>query len=127
VEASDEVGRARRRALEDPEVVQSICSTSVIGSATDGLDLLAQPGGGPVARLLSTTVTTVTADLEAVVDEVVGATDAVTVAAALVSVLPPGLFPGDERLALAADAVADTDTSDGTAAALLSGAPTTRG
>jgi hypothetical protein len=127
VEAYDEVGRARRRALEDPEVVQSICSTSVIGSATDGLDLLAQPGGGPVACLLSTTVTTVTADLGAVVDEVVGATDAVTVAAALVSVLPPGLFPGDERLALAADAVADTDTDDGTAAALLSGAPTTRG
>jgi hypothetical protein len=124
-EAYDE---ARRRALEDPEVVQSICSMSVIGSAARGLDLLAQPGGGPVARLLSATVTTVTADLGTAVDEAVGATGAVTVAAALASVLPPGLFPGDERLVLVADAVArSSDSGDATASALLSGAATTRG
>lgn len=124
-EPYDEAGRARRRALEDPEVVQSICSTSVIGAAAEGLDLLAQPGAGPVARLLSTTVTTGTAELGAVVEEAVGEAGAVTVAAALASVLPPGLFPGDERLALAAD-LAD-DSRDATTAALLSGAPTTRG
>lgn len=127
-EAYDEAGRARRRALEDPEVVQSICSMSVIGSAAQGLDLLAQPGGGPVARLLSATVTTVTADLGTAVDEAVAATGAVTVAAALASVLPPGLFPGDERLVLAADAVArSSDSGDATASALLSGAATARG
>lgn len=128
-EAYDDGARARRRALEDPEVVQSICSMSVIGSAAEGLDLLARSGGTPVARLLATTVTTVTADLGAAVDEAVAATDAVTVAAALASVLPPGLFPGDERLAVAADAVADggTDSGDATAVALLSGAATTRG
>lgn len=124
-EAYDDGGRARRRALEDPEVVQSICSMSEIGSAAEGLDLLARTGA-PVARLLSATVTSVTADLGPVVDEAVGATDAVTVAAALASVLPPGLFPGDERLALAADAVADAvaGSGDTTAVALLSGAAT---
>jgi hypothetical protein len=127
VEAYDEAARARRRALEDPEVVQSICSLSVIGSAAEGLDLLARPGGAPVARLLSTTVTTVTADLAAAVDEAVARTGAVTVAAALASVLPPGLFPGDERLAVAADAVAVADSGDATAPALLSGAATSSG
>lgn len=125
-EAYDDGGRARRRALEDPEVVQSICSMSEIGSASQGLELLARTGA-PVARLLSATVTTVTADLGAVVDEAVAASNAVTVAAALASVLPPGLFPGDERLAVAADAVAASDSADATAVALLSGAATTAG
>lgn len=127
VEAFDEAARARRRALEDPEVVQSICSLSVMGTAAEGLDLLAGPGGAPVARLLSTTVTTTTADLRAAIDDAVTATGAVTVAAALASVLPPGLFPGDERLAVAADVVADADSGDATAAALLSGAATIHG
>jgi hypothetical protein len=126
-EAYDDGGRARRRALEDPEVVQSICSMSEIGSSAQGLELLARTGA-PVARLMSATVTTVTADLGAVVDEAVAAAGAVTVAAALASVLPPGLFPGDERLAVAADAVAAASASgDATAVALLSGAATTSG
>jgi hypothetical protein len=125
-EAYEDGGRARRRALEDPEVVQSICSMSEIGSAAQGLELLARTGA-PVARLMSATVTTVTADLGAVVDEAVAAAGAVTVAAALASVLPPGLFPGDERLAVAADAVAASGSGDATAVALLSGAATTSG
>lgn len=127
VEAYDAAARARRRALEDPEVVQSICSLSVIGSAADGLALLAQSGGGPVARLLAATVTTVTADLATVVDRGVDEAGVVTVAAALASVLPPGLFPGDERLAVAADVVTPADSGAATATALLSGTATTSG
>jgi hypothetical protein len=127
VEAHDDAAHARRRALEDPEVVQSICAVSVIGSAAEGLDLLARPGGAPVARLLAAAVTTVTANLGTVVDHAVDETGAAAVAAALVAVLPPGLFPGDERLAVVADAVTAADAGTGTATALLSGVATTPG
>lgn len=113
----DDAGRARQRALEDPEVVQSICSMSLVGAAADGLALLAGSGDSPVAQLLSTCVTTVTAELQPAVERAVGATDAVTVAAALASVLPPGVFPGDERLAVVADVVGDS--GDATVGALL--------
>lgn len=117
----DDAGRAGQRALEDPEVVQSICSMSLIGSAADRLALLAGSDECPVAQLLSTCVTTVTAELPEAVERAAGATDAVTVAAALVSVLPPGVFPGDERLAVAADVVGDS--GDPTVGALLTGDP----
>lgn len=121
----DDAGRARQRALEDPEVVQSICSLSLVGSAAEGLARLAGSDDSPVAQLLSTCVTTVTAQLPPAVERAVGATDAVTVAAALVSVLPPGVFPGDERLAVATDVVGDV--GDRAVGALLSGAATTAG
>ena len=117
----DDAGRAGQRALEDPEVVQSICSMSLIGSAADRLALLAGSDESPVAQLLSTCVTTVTAELPEAVERAAGATDAVTVAAALASVLPPGVFPGDERLAVAADVVGDS--GDPTVGALLTGDP----
>ena len=56
----DDAGRAGQRALEDPEVVQSICSMSLIGSAADRLALLAGSDERAVAQLRSTCVTTVT-------------------------------------------------------------------
>lgn len=121
----DDAGRARQGALEDPEVVQSICSLSLIGSAAAGLALLAGSDDSPVAQLLSACVTTETAELPTAVERAVGATDPVTVAAALVSVLPPGVFPGDERLAVTTDVVGDT--ADRTVGALLSGEATTAG
>ena len=121
----DDAGRARQSALEDPEVAQSICSMSLMGSAADGLALLGGSGESPVAQLLSTCVTTVTAELPPAVERAVDATDAGTVAAALASVLPPGLFPGDERLAAAADVVGDA--GDPAVAALLSGTPAKAG
>jgi hypothetical protein len=116
---ADEQGRARQRALEDPEVVQSICSLSVIGSAAEGLALLAASDASPVAQLLSRCVTTVTDELPVAIERAAGATDDVTVAAALASVLPPGLFPGDERLAAASGVVGDA--GDPTVTALLTG------
>lgn len=118
----DDAGRARQRALEDTEVVQSICSMSVIGSAAQGLAVLAASDERPVAQLLSRCVTTVTAELPAALRRAVAASDAVTSAAALVSVLPPGVFPGDERLAAVADLLGDAASP--TVGALLSGAPT---
>lgn len=121
----DDAGRARQRALEDAEVVRSICSMSLVGSAAARLALLADSDGSPVAQLLATCVSTVTAELPRAVERAVAATDAVWVAAALASVLPPGVFPGDERLAAVVDVVGDS--GDATVGALLSGTPTQAG
>ena len=122
---SDDAGRSRQRALEDPEVAQSICSMSVIGSAAAGLSLLAAGDESPVAQLLATTVTTVSDALPAAVQQATRESDGATVAAALAAVLPPGLFPGDERLFAARQAVGDS--ADSRVDALLTGEPVAAG
>jgi hypothetical protein len=118
---TDDAGRARQRALEDPEVTQSICSLSLIGSAADGLALLAAADESPVAQLLATAVTTVTAELPPAVDRAYRLSDPATVGATLAAVLPPGVFPGDERLDVARETLRASD--DSRVDALLTGQP----
>lgn len=124
VAATDTGAAARQRTLEDPEVVRSLCSQSMIGAAAGGLALLAAADASPVAQLLAASVTTVTADLPPVVSRAVDAAGAVTVVAAVAAVLPPRVFTGDERLAVVRDVVGAT--ADPTVDALLSGAVVTR-
>lgn len=122
---TDEAGRARQRALADPAVVQSLSSLSLMGGAEDGLGLLAGADRSPTAQLLATSVTAVTAALPPAVDRARRRSDPATVSAALVAVLPPGLFPGDERVAVAREALgADADLR---ARALLTGEPRAAG
>jgi hypothetical protein len=58
--------------------------------------------------------------------DAVGRSDSRTVAATVASVLPPGLFPGDERLEAVAEVVAAHDDT-GQATALLTGRPSELG
>jgi hypothetical protein len=125
VAATDAGAAARQRALEDPDVVRSLCSVSTIGAAADGLALISAADVSPVAQLLAACVTTVTDDLPPVVRRAVDAAGAVTVAAAVAAVLPPGVFPGDERLEVVADV--SGPAADSTVGALLSGSAATAG
>ncbi|WP_374456063.1 hypothetical protein [Nocardioides sp.] len=125
VAATDPGAAARQRALEDPDVVRSLASVSTIGAAAEGLALLAASDASPVAQLLAACVTTVTADLPPVIERAVDAAGAVIAAAAVAAVLPPGVFPGDERLAVAEDVAGPA--ADPTVTALLSGSAATAG
>jgi hypothetical protein len=118
---TDDAGRARQRALEDPEVARSLCSLSQIGSSADGLALLAGADESPVAQLLATATTTVTAELPPAVDRANRLSDPATVGAALAAVLPPGVFPGDERIDVAREGLRASD--DSRVDALLTGQP----
>lgn len=119
----DDAGRARQRALEDPSVVQSMCSLSVLGSAEKGLALLAHGDDSPIAQLLARTVTTVTAELDAAIEQAIDRSTPTTAAAALTAVLPTGLFAGDERLTAARQVAGDS--ADRRVEALLTGKPIT--
>jgi hypothetical protein len=119
-EPAEDAARARRRALEDPEVMQSLASASVLGKADMLADLAAT--GPPVARLLAQLARGDTGTVRETASDIVGQSDSTTVAAAVASVLPTGLYPGDERLEAVAAVVAARDDT-GKAAALLTGQP----
>jgi len=100
-------------ALTDRDVIQSLLSVSVIGEAGSRIDGIAR-GGKPVARMLSR-LASGTAGPDAGSD--LGDRQ---LAAAVTAVLPPGLFPADER---AAPLLAASDVSDPVALAMLHGQP----
>jgi hypothetical protein len=105
--------QALASALADRDVIQSLLSVSVIGAAGTRLDEIVD-GRQPVARVLSQLATgTVGHDPTADLDER-------RLAAAVTAVLPPGLFPGDER---AAQLLTASDLSDPLALAMLEGRP----
>ena len=110
---SPAVDPALASALTDRDVIQSLLSVSVMGTAGSRLDGIAG-GGQPVARLLSQLASgTVGPDAGSDLDDR-------RLAAAVTAVLPPGLFPGDER---AAPLLAASDVSDAVALAMLRGQP----
>jgi hypothetical protein len=119
-EPDGEVARSRRRALEHPQVAQSLASASVLGEA----DVIAElaTADPPVVRLLALIALGDVGRVRDTVADAVGGSDSRTIAAAVASVLPPGLFPGDERLEAVAAAVAAHDDT-GRATALLTGRP----
>jgi hypothetical protein len=119
-EPDGEVARSRRRALEHPQVAQSLASASVLGEA----DVIAElaTADPPVVRLLALIALGDVGRVRDTVADAVGGSDSRTIAAAVASVLPPGLFPGDERLEAVAAAVAAHDDT-GQATALLTGRP----
>jgi hypothetical protein len=117
---TDSEGFARARALADPAVVGSLMSASVASAAADAL-------AGPVAatpagRLLAALAAGDPAEIRSAASALAEAGGPVAPVATAVSVLPPGLFPGDERLAAVA-AVAAARDDDGRAAALLAERP----
>lgn len=119
-EPDGEAARARRRALEQPHVAQSLASASVLGEA----DVIAElaTADPPVVRLLARIALGDAGSVRDTAADVVGRSDSRTIAAAVVSVLPPGLFPGDERLEAVAAVVAAHDDT-GQATALITGRP----
>jgi len=108
------------RALADPGVIGSLMSVSVSQPAADAL---AGPvSTTPTGRLLAALAAGDPAGIReaaAALAKVAGPVAPATTAAA---VLPPGLFPGDERLAAVAAVLAAQD-DDGRAAALLAERP----
>jgi hypothetical protein len=100
-------------ALTDRDVIQSLLSVSVMGEVGSRIDGIAR-GGKPVARMLSR-LASGTAGPDAGSD--LGDRQ---LAAAVTAVLPPGLFPADER---AAPLLAASDVSDPVALAVLHGQP----
>ena len=116
-EPLDSAARARMRALEDPQAAQSIASASVVGGAADALT-------GPIAetptgRLLAALATAAARDAAAARASEAGPAVA---AATTAAVLPPGLYPGDERISAVGATLAGQD-DDGRAAALLAERP----
>lgn len=116
----DAEGRARRRALADPDVVDSLMSVSVVAPAAGAL-------AGPVAatptgRLLAALAVADSAGIRDATSALADVAGALAAAATAVAVLPPGLFPDDERLAAAVEALAAQD-DDGRAGALLAERP----
>ncbi|HEY5853550.1 MAG TPA: hypothetical protein VIW24_05720 [Aldersonia sp.] len=99
---------AGQRALEDPDAVQSLLSASQVGAAADNLAVLAG-GDAPVARQLALLARGDAARVSEVSSASAGREGALTAAAAITAVLPPGLFPGDERLNNAVAALAGHD------------------
>jgi hypothetical protein len=113
-------GRARARALAEPAVMGSLMSASVAEPAADAL-------AGPVAatptgRLLAALAAGDPAEIRDAASALASAAGAVAPATIAVAVLPPGLFPGDERL-VAVAAAAGAQDDDGRAAALLAEHP----
>ncbi|MFP5282409.1 MAG: hypothetical protein ACLGIF_03055 [Actinomycetes bacterium] len=100
-------------ALRERDVVQSLMSVSVLGSAGPALARMAA-GPAPVARVLARMATgTAPADTAADLDEE-------QLAATVTAVLPPDLYGGDER---AARLLATADRLSPRAAATLAGRP----
>lgn len=119
-ESPDPAARARMRALQDPEVAQSIASASVVGAAADAVTgPIAESPTGRLLAALATGDTAAAADAAAALTSEAGPTVA---AAATAAVLPPGLYPGDERISAVGAALASQD-DDGHAAALLAERP----
>jgi hypothetical protein len=119
-EPADQEARARRRALEQRDVAQSLAAVSVMGAASGAVADLAS-SGPPVARLLARLARGDVPSLTSTAADV-GHTDSLTVALAVASVLPAGLFPEDERRDAVASALAGHDDT-GRAHAVLSGEP----
>lgn len=120
-EPADAAGRARARLLADPEVVAGLTSASITTAGRDAVT--AALAATPVGRLLAALAV---GDLAGVRDAAAALADragSVTAAATAVSVLPAGLFPGDERLAAVTDTLAGRADGDGRAAALLAERP----
>jgi hypothetical protein len=108
------------RALEDPQAAQSIASASVVGGAADALT-------GPIAetptgRLLAALATGDTAAARDAAAALASEAGPAVAAATTAAVLPPGLYPGDERIS-AVGATLAGQGDDGRAAALLAERP----
>jgi len=119
-EPLDAEGRARSRELHNPDVIAALMSASVAAPTADAL-------AGPVAatpsgRLLTALATGDTNHIREAAAALADAAGAVAAAAATTAVLPPGLYPADERLAAVTAALAGRD-DDGRAAALLAERP----
>jgi hypothetical protein len=119
-EPLDSAARARMRALEDPQAAQSIASASVVGGAADALT-------GPIAetptgRLLAALATGDTAAARDAAAALASEAGPAVAAATTAAVLPPGLYPGDERISAVGATLAGQD-DDGRAAALLAERP----
>jgi hypothetical protein len=120
-EPVDDEARARRRALQDRNVAQSLAAASVMGTASTAVAALAD-SGPPVARLLARLAGGDVEALARTAADVVGETDSLTTARAVASVLPAGLYPGDERREAVASALSGHDET-GRALAVLTGQP----
>lgn len=125
IEPGDETGRKHRRALENPQVAQSLASASYLGDAAEMLADL-QRSGSPVTRLIAGLAAGDTAAIGELIAEASGQVGAATAAAAVASVLPDALASGDERLRTAASVLAVAD-DDGRAAAILRAEPWPQG
>jgi hypothetical protein len=113
-------GRARARALADPSVIDSLMSASVAASAADAL--AGAVAATPAGRLLYALAAGDPAEIRDAASALASVAGTVAPVTTAVAVLPPGLFPGDERLAAVAAAVAAQD-DDGRTAALLAEHP----
>lgn len=117
---SEADGRARALALADPGVIDSLMSASVTASAADAL--AGSVAASPAGRLLFALASGDPAEIRDAASALASAAGPLAAASTAVAVLPPGLFPGDERLAAVATVVATQD-DDGRAAALLAESP----
>ncbi len=119
-DAVDDDGRAAQGLVSQEDVARSLASASTIGAASDALDELAQRGP-PTARLLAGLARSDPGEVRGSVADVVSADGPVTAAAVVTASVPPGLFPDDERVAWAGEALAAapglTATATTTAAA----------
>jgi len=125
-DAADEDGLAAQRLLLEPDVARSVAAAAPMGTAAPVLADLARRGP-PTTRLLAALAL---ADADAVRE---AATDLAApdtpVAPALVAtaVVPPGLYPGDERVSWVVEGLSAGPEADAVdvdrARAVLSGSP----
>lgn len=105
VDAADDDGQAAQGLVSQPDVARSLASASTLGGTSDALDELARKGPPP-ARLLAGLARSDQGEVRGSVSDVVSSAGPVTAAAVVTASVPPGLFPDDERVAWAGDALA---------------------
>jgi hypothetical protein len=103
-DATGEDGLAAQQLVLEPDVARSLAAAAPLGTAAGPLEELARRGPAP-ARLLAGLARSDAGTVRATVGDLV-ASDALVLAAEVVAaVVPPGLYPGDERVEWAADAL----------------------
>lgn len=113
-DATGEDGLAAQQLVLEPDVARSLAAAAPLGAAADPLEELVRRGPPPT-RLLAGLARSDVDTVRATMGEVVASDDPLVAAEVVTAVVPPGLYPDDERLTWAAEALAADAT--GTAGA----------